>query len=309
MNAPHSLETVRSVLAQVQAANAELKAALRRTGRKAQLEGVVAALDRGAQLESFGRTPDGQMKTTVVHLALQKKAPALLSLVLAHGANPNQIDDTRKTPLMAAACTNAAWAIPILAQAGARQHDGGADQCTALELALIEGADDAVEALLSLPNGADEALSGTTVLILAKTYRSIRALVAAGADPLQHVRIRGGVKLSLLDWLIENSMDDVPEAVQAFIDVGVPPSVHTLRMAAQMNHPNTLAVLDAVGLDWNQHDGPGTSTPLQALMAVNPTLGAHWMGLLAARKQAAALEAAIGDMDDPQASPSRSPRM
>lgn len=312
---PLSLEIIRAAQAQIAASTVRLEKHL----RKCSVAGVQEALESGADIHAYGRSENGKRRTTVLHTAIAKKSPELLRVLLDHGAPTEVTDGIRNTPLMSAAKTNQAWAIPVLLAAGAdpnaRDPQNGS---TALVLALEAGNDDAVEALLvagsriGLQYARFKGDVPHSILFEVHTARSVKALISAGANPCEK---KGDLQWSVADWLmaqsrnpaharphtrnvapgvavsglVEMGFDDPAPALQALIDAGSPVTDRTLVLAARRALPGCLAVLDAEGLDWFSVVPEEGVSAWAVLSKENPDLADRWGKVLSARAQSVRL--------------------
>lgn len=297
------LSTVHQVLAQIQAANAELVAALNGAVPGVQMTRVLAALARGASLDAVGRDRRGNRCTTVLHQAIQKRHPDLLTLLLAQGASPDEPDVAKRTPLMEAVRGLAAWAIPPLLKAGANPSWaepslGG----TALEQALMQEYDEAVEDLAGScpPVEGDTGPTPEPLLAQAKTARAVRALLDAGAD----VHWQAGKNDNLIGRVLHHTANPErnlgeqkgAEVICALIEAGAPVPPNALFWAATRGQGRLMALLDDQCLDWDAPDPELNMTPRESLFELDDTaLAEHWQCILDARSQASRLSAALTD--------------
>jgi quinoprotein dehydrogenase-associated probable ABC transporter substrate-binding protein len=132
-----------------------------------------------AALDLQGETP--------LHHALIQSSPAMVELLIAHGADVNQRDRDGWTPLMSAAYTDGATNIKVLAAHGADPNAVSAQNFTPLGIAAQYRKDKAAMALLEA--GADPGRSigeaGYTPLMLASANGAqalVQVLIKRGAD-------------------------------------------------------------------------------------------------------------------------------
>lgn len=308
MDPTYPLDTIRAVQAQVAAAQQDLAEAMQES--PIQMERVKAAIARGADLQAFGECTRVHRETSALIEAVRQNSPDLLQFLLAQGfpaePHPSENDDLprTRTPLWEAARLNRAWAIPALIEAGAL-FEKEIDEVTsgALEAALENDADDAVEALLAA--GANPNLntdfSDEAYICLARTERSMRAMVAAGANIHWSSIILGtcAVAGGLLSKHPQEK-EEAPEALRAFVELGGKLPKDALFLAAQSGLPRTLTLLDSLGLNWfaRRHYMSRTRseqlrTPLDVLKSEHPPLWEHWSRVIQSRGQSKRLSNTI----------------
>jgi quinoprotein dehydrogenase-associated probable ABC transporter substrate-binding protein len=124
---------------------------------------------------------------TPLHHALIQRSPAMVELLLKHGADVNQRDRDGWTPLMTAAYCDDAASIKVLASHGGDVNAVSGQNFAPLGIAVQYGKDEAAVALIEA--GADTARpvgdAAYTPLMLATANHShpvVTALLAKGAD-------------------------------------------------------------------------------------------------------------------------------
>lgn len=134
-----------------------------------------------------------------LHLAAMIGYPAMIALLLEHGADPNQHDSKGMTPLHFAAKNGETGSVQSLVEGGAIPDERGPQDSTALHWAAIEGYEAVVRYLLD--HGADpdpvDARGWTPLFLAAQKGNDslIDLFVSAGA---QTKRVINGQEASVL---------------------------------------------------------------------------------------------------------------
>jgi ankyrin repeat protein len=133
---------------------------------------------------------------TPLHHAIIQRSPAMVGLLIAHGADANTRDRDGWTPLMTAAYCNDAADVRVLVAHGGDPNAVSAQNFTPLGIAAQYGKDQAAVALIEA--GADPGRpigdAGYTPLMLATANHAqgmVQALIRKGADV--NARNSGGI--------------------------------------------------------------------------------------------------------------------
>jgi hypothetical protein len=133
------------------------------------------------------KVKDGRYSGTVLHRAIRYDNYEIATLLLAHGADPNDFDIWRETPLHYSSRNNQARMVNLLVAHRAAVNRRNVDGETPLLVAISERAQDVIPMLLA--HGADGGRanrSGATPLHLASWFNSehhelAKSLLARGA--------------------------------------------------------------------------------------------------------------------------------
>jgi ankyrin repeat protein len=187
--------------------------------RKGDVAGIRSGLAQGVDVNAHEPAVG---RTALMRAAAFDRAEAVQAL-LASRADPNAVDDDRRTALQLAAKAGAVSVIPLLAAAGASRDafypDVGGER-TALGLAVRADQVEAVRALLAA--GADPDRAGPRVqspiedAIFARRPDIVQALIAGKA----RLTPSSASEPALLHLAISNCEEGAAEIVRLLIEAG-----------------------------------------------------------------------------------------
>eukprot|EP00752_Nemacystus_decipiens_P005462 g4948.t1 len=226
--------------------------ALHASSQQGRLDATRLLIRHGSDLEA--KTKFGY---TCLHMAASRGQAHVMKVLVEAGANIESREHEGRTPLHVGAEGGHANVCKLLAEAGADLEAAHGDQYTALHSSAYLGHEDVMKVLIEAgENLNSRLLDGRTPLhecCIRGHMGAVRLLLRAGADPLLTNRTTPINTYVPLDTAVRHGQLEVVRELIGYFGLegcaGVSGGTEALRLAAQNNHLDIMALLAEEGVE------------------------------------------------------------